>query len=51
MTAARTFLERTDRTVGQIATDVGYSDPFYFSRHFRRVHGMSPSRYREERRG
>lgn len=51
MTAARTLLERTDRTVGQIATEVGYSDPFYFSRHFRRVHGMSPSRYREDRRG
>lgn len=49
MTAARTLLERTDLSVGTIANDVGYSDPFYFSRHFRRIHGMSPSRFRQER--
>ncbi len=49
MTAARTLLERTDLTIGQIAAEVGYADPFYFSRHFRRVHGMSPSRFRQER--
>jgi AraC family transcriptional regulator of arabinose operon len=50
MTAARTLLERTPMAINQIASEVGYQDAFYFSRHFRRVHGMSPSEYREQRR-
>jgi AraC family transcriptional regulator, arabinose operon regulatory protein len=51
MTAARTLLERTTLPVRDIAADVGYQDAFYFSRHFRRVHGMSPTEFRSERRG
>lgn len=46
MARARQLLDVTDATVAEIAREVGYEDPFYFSRHFRRHHGMSPSDYR-----
>lgn len=46
MARARHLLDTTDATVAEIARDVGYDDPFYFSRHFRRHHGMSPSKFR-----
>jgi AraC-like DNA-binding protein len=48
--AARALLE-TDRTVGEIAREVGYPDPYHFSRVFRRVTGSSPRRYRQSARG
>jgi AraC family transcriptional regulator, arabinose operon regulatory protein len=48
MARARALLDTTTSTVTEIASAVGYSDPLYFSRHFRRVHGMSPSAYRAE---
>jgi AraC-like DNA-binding protein len=37
--------------VAEIGRDVGYGDPFYFSRQFSRIHGMSPSEYRLQRKG
>lgn len=43
---AKELLSLTDRTVADIATEIGYSDPLYFSRAFRRVTGVSPSLYR-----
>jgi AraC family transcriptional regulator of arabinose operon len=46
MARARQLLDVSDLQVGEIARELGYSDPFYFSRHFRRHHGMSPSDYR-----
>ncbi len=46
MARARQLLDGSDATVAEIAAEVGYDDPFYFSRHFRRHHGMSPSDYR-----
>ena len=48
MARARALLDTTTSTVTEIATAVGYSDPLYFSRHFRRVHGVSPSAYRAD---
>jgi len=48
MARARALLDTTNSTVTEIATAVGYSDPLYFSRHFRKVHGVSPSAYRAE---
>lgn len=46
MGLARELLDTTDRTISSIALQVGYPDPLYFSRHFRRIHAMSPSEYR-----
>lgn len=47
MARARQLLDVTDASVQEVGRDVGFSDPFYFSRHFRRHHGMSPTQYRE----
>ncbi|WP_431277962.1 AraC family transcriptional regulator [Leifsonia poae] len=46
MGRARQLLDTTDATIAEVARDVGYDDAFYFSRHFRRYHGMSPSSFR-----
>ncbi|MET0672632.1 MAG: AraC family transcriptional regulator [Microbacterium pygmaeum] len=51
MARARRLLDTTDRTVAEIARQVGMDDPFYFSRQFRKLHGMSPTAYRDTRKG
>ncbi|WP_030452541.1 AraC family transcriptional regulator [Herbidospora cretacea] len=51
MAQARNLLDTTDATVGDIAREVGYTDPFYFSRHFRRLHEASPTEYRNRAKG
>ncbi|WP_281883390.1 AraC family transcriptional regulator [Agromyces rhizosphaerae] len=51
MARARTLLDTTDLPVGEVGRRVGMADPFYFSRQFRRVHGMSPRAYRGTRKG
>ncbi|MGP3533738.1 AraC family transcriptional regulator [Microbacterium sp. RD1] len=51
MDRARALLDTTDRTVAQIAEDVGYDDPFYFSRIFRKTHGVAPLEYRRQHKG
>lgn len=38
----------TDKPVGDIATDCGFSNVTYFNRIFRKVKGMSPSSYRSQ---
>lgn len=43
------LLDITDDTVVEIAARLGYDDPYYFSRLFKRVMGVSPQRYRQER--
>jgi signal transduction histidine kinase/AraC-like DNA-binding protein len=43
---AKGLLKETDRTITQIALDVGFSDSGYFSRVFRREAGVSPDAYR-----
>jgi len=47
MEAARQYLSGTSKSVSEIATAVGYTDPFYFSRVFRRHFGQPPLRYRK----
>jgi AraC-like DNA-binding protein len=37
----------TTRSVKEIAADLGYDDPFYFSRVFKSIHGVAPSDYRQ----
>ncbi len=50
MGRARELLDTTDRTIASVAREVGYGDPLYFSRQFRRIHGTSPRTYRERER-
>lgn len=51
MSRARTLLDTTSLTVAQVAARVGYEDPLYFSRLFRRRHGVSPTAYRAQAKG
>ena len=44
---AAQLLRHSGLPVGTVAASVGYEDPFYFSRAFRREMGVSPSAYRE----
>jgi AraC family transcriptional regulator of arabinose operon len=48
MARARELLITSSRSVAEIAENVGYHDPFYFSRQFNLVHGCSPSAYRAQ---
>lgn len=45
------LLDNTDLEIKVIAGEVGFDDPLYFSRCFRRVHSCSPSEYRAMRKG
>jgi len=40
--------ERLELTVEQIAASVGFHDPLYFSKQFRRWYGVSPTEYRNQ---
>jgi AraC family transcriptional regulator of arabinose operon len=39
------LLEFSGRSVKEVAGDVGFESPFYFSRQFRRQYGQSPRAY------
>ena len=43
---AASLLEITDYSMAEIAAIVGYEDPLYFSRLFRKIKGVSPRDYR-----
>ena len=51
MVEAARLLRYTDFTVGEVSFRVGFSDPLYFSRAFKRQTGASPQAYRESVRG
>lgn len=51
MARARGLLDTTHLNVAEVAREVGYADQFYFSRQFSRMHGLSPTAYREQRKG
>jgi AraC family transcriptional activator of pobA len=51
MLEAARLLRFTDATVGEIAHAVGFSDPLYFSRAFKRHAGSAPMAYRGRARG
>ena len=44
---AQILLETSDGTVTEIARIVGYENPMYFSRLFRKAKGLSPAKYRK----
>jgi signal transduction histidine kinase/AraC-like DNA-binding protein len=43
---ARQLLKDSERSISEIALDVGFTDSGYFSRIFRRITGMSPESFR-----
>ena len=45
---AQTLLESTNYNVTEIADIVGYDNPLYFSRIFKKQSGMSPSEFRKQ---
>lgn len=45
------FLDLTSLNVYEIAEALGYSDPHYFSRLFQNIMGVSPTAFRDEKRG
>ncbi len=45
---AQSLLENTNYTVTEIASIVGYDNPLYFSRLFRKQTGLSPTEYRKQ---
>jgi len=47
MNHAASRLQLSEILVKEIAAEVGYDDPFHFSRAFKRVHGISPQEFRE----
>lgn len=47
---AEQLLRETDRPIGSIATDCGFSDQSYMSKVFRRRYGTSPQSYRKTHR-
>ncbi|MGI8769630.1 MAG: helix-turn-helix domain-containing protein [Propionibacteriaceae bacterium] len=48
MARARELLTTTQRSISDIGRAVGYLDPLYFSRQFRRLHQLSPTSYRRQ---
>lgn len=46
MQKATQQLDFTDQSIKQIAMSMGFDDPYYFSKRFRKVIGMSPKKYR-----
>ncbi|MEJ6951905.1 AraC family transcriptional regulator [Natronospora cellulosivora (SeqCode)] len=45
------YLDLTDKKIKEISILIGYSDPYYFSRVFKKVMGISPSKYRRIKKG
>ncbi len=48
---ARQLLESTEKSCTEIAYETGFNDQSYFIKHFRRLTGITPARYRRMRAG
>lgn len=48
---ARMLLTTTDRSIGDIAAELGYSDAANFTRAFRRMHNQAPTKFRKAAQG
>jgi AraC-like DNA-binding protein len=46
MQKASQELDFTDKPIKEVAIDLGFDDPYYFSRRFSKIIGMSPTKYR-----
>lgn len=51
MRLARTQLMNSDKPLSHVAEMCGFADEAYFSRRFRKVHGVPPGQFRRERQG
>ena len=40
------YLYLTDKTIKEICKELGFNDPYYFSRLFKKVMGISPAKYK-----
>jgi len=49
--AACRLLDLTPKPVKVVAMETGYNDPYYFSRVFKKVMGISPEKYRSVKKG
>ena len=49
--AACRLLDLTEKSVKVVAIETGYSDPYYFSRVFKKEMGISPDKYRAIKKG
>ena len=47
MERAKHLLKNPDKSIKEICAEVGYSDPNYFSRIFKKYQGVSPTEYKE----
>jgi AraC-like DNA-binding protein len=47
LSKALELMAESDRTVSEIAYEVGFSDSNYFTRQFRRVYGQPPTAFRK----
>ena len=47
MQEALKYIEKTDMNISEIAYEVGYIDPKYFSKVFKKAYGESPSEFRK----
>ena len=45
---AKELLKYSEKTVGQIAEETGYSDYYYFTKIFKRLTNLSPTEYRKQ---
>lgn len=48
MARARQLLITSNHSIAGIGSIVGYTDPFYFSRHFKTVNGVNPTQFRAQ---
>lgn len=49
MTNAMNLLDNTNYNISQVAEAVGYENPLYFSRLFKKNIGVSPKEYRQRK--
>ena len=50
MEEAQRLLEESDLSIKEVCSEVGYSDPNYFSRNFKKYAGITPTEARDKRR-
>ena len=48
ITKAKKLLRFSDKSITEIALEVGIQDPNYFARQFKKIEGMSPSEYKSK---